>query len=111
MKPITHYTLGIAISLSSIAMPSLADSHKSRCDVYHKRQGELVTSTACTFFQRQGFISIYRDDGINYNLSPVEKANVGTFEDEDGRWVYRQSGLGSKGLIFKMPTEYLYIYW
>ncbi|GGI87899.1 hypothetical protein GCM10007978_27050 [Shewanella hanedai] len=111
MKPMSIYAIIFSALLSGIATPLMADTMKSRCDIFDKPQGELITSTPCTFSQRQGHISIYRDDGVNYHLSPVEQANLGTFEDENGKWVYRQSGLGSSGLIFKMPSEYLYLYW
>ncbi|ACA84690.1 hypothetical protein [Shewanella woodyi] len=111
MKLSHTYLSGLAVLLSIIATPSQADTMQSRCDIYDKPQGELLTSTPCTFSQRQGYISINRDDGISYNLAPVDEAYIGTFEDQNGNWVYRKSGLSPDGVIFKMPTEYLYLYW
>ncbi|EAW39155.1 hypothetical protein [Lyngbya sp. PCC 8106] len=35
----------------------------------------------------------------------------GNFENKSGEAVYRQSGLGERGLIFRMPEESVYIYW
>jgi hypothetical protein len=35
----------------------------------------------------------------------------GNFRDQDGLSVYRQSGLGEAGLIFRFPKESLFVYW
>ena len=35
----------------------------------------------------------------------------GNFRDQDGRPVYRQSGLGDQGLIFRFEDESIYVYW
>ena len=61
----------------------------------------------CTFGQRQGFITITREDGVTYELTPVGDA-LGNFGDQKGRAVYRESGLGRAGQIsFKAPTNAL----
>jgi hypothetical protein len=64
----------------------------------------------CTFSQRQGYVTITRDDRVTHNLAPVGDT-PGNFRDEDGRAVYRQSGLGDQGLIFRLPDESVYVYW
>jgi hypothetical protein len=65
---------------------------------------------ACTFSQRQGNVSIDRSDGISHDLQPAGEA-VGNFRDQHGNTVYRQSGLGDQGLIFRFPDESVYVYW
>jgi hypothetical protein len=65
---------------------------------------------ACTFSQRQGSISISREDGIAHELAPA-KGTLGNFTDQHGSTVYRQSGLGDQGLIFRFPDQSVYVYW
>ena len=63
---------------------------------------------ACTFGQRQGYITITRADGVTHDLSPVGDA-PGNFRDQDGRAVYRQDGgLGDQGVVFRLPDESVY---
>ena len=62
----------------------------------------------CTFSQRQGYITIYRDDGVTHDLSPVGD-EPGNFRDQNGDMVYRQSGLGDQGLIFRFPNSYNFV--
>ena len=64
----------------------------------------------CVFSQRQGYVTITRDDGVIHDLSPVGDV-PGNFKDQDGRPVYRQSGLGDQGLIFRFEDESVYVYW
>jgi hypothetical protein len=64
----------------------------------------------CTFSQRQGYITIYRSDDVTHDLSPVGD-KPGNYRDQDDRPVYRQSGLGDQGQIFRFPDESVYVYW
>jgi len=64
----------------------------------------------CTFSQRQGYVTINREDGITHDLEPVGKT-PGNFRDQNGQAVYRQSGLGDQGLIFRFPNGSVYVYW
>jgi hypothetical protein len=64
----------------------------------------------CTFSQRQGYIRITRSDGITHELSPVGDT-PGNFRDQNDHTVYRKSGLGDQGQIFRFPTESVYVYW
>jgi hypothetical protein len=64
----------------------------------------------CVFSQRQGFITIRRSDGVTHELSPVGD-RPGNFRDQEGRAVYRQSGLGDQGLIFRLPDQSVFVYW
>jgi len=90
--------------------PAAADSTDARCDIYPKGSDHTDKMIPCVFSQRQGFVTIRRDDGVTHDLEPVGDA-PGNFRDQDGRPVYRQSGLGSEGLIFRFEDESVYVYW
>jgi hypothetical protein len=100
----------IAALLVAWALPSAADSTQARCEIYPKGSDKMETMVPCTFSQRQGYITITREDGVTYDLSPVGDT-PGNFRDQDGLAVYRQSGLGEAGLIFRFPKESLFVYW
>jgi len=100
----------IAALLASWALPSAADSTQARCEIYAKGSDKMEKMVPCTFGQRQGYITITREDGVTYDLSPVGDT-PGNFRDQDGHTVYRQSGLGETGLIFRFPKESLFVYW
>jgi hypothetical protein len=87
-----------------------ADSAEARCDIYPAGEDHTDVMLPCVFSQRQGFISITRDDGVRHELVPVGDA-PGNYRDEQGRPVYRQSGLGDQGLIFRFEDESIYVYW
>jgi hypothetical protein len=89
---------------------TLADWTDARCDIYPKGDDHTDKMIPCTFSQRQGYVTITRDDGVTHDLSPVGD-KPGNFSDQDGRTVYRQSGLGDQGLIFRFPDESVYVYW
>ena len=66
---------------------------------------------ACTFGQRQGYVTITRADGVTHDLSPVGD-QPGNYRDQNGRPVLREDGgLGDQGLIFRLPDESVYVYW
>lgn len=96
--------------LTGSALPAAADWTQARCEIYPKGSDKMEKMVPCTFGQRQGDITITREDGIAYDLSPVGAA-PGNFRDQQGRRVYRQSGLGEAGLIFRFPKESLFVYW
>ena len=64
----------------------------------------------CVFSQRQGYVTITRNDGVKHDLSPTGDKR-GNYRDQHGNPVYRQSGLGDQGLIFRLPNESVYVYW
>jgi hypothetical protein len=100
----------IAALLTPWLLPVAADSTEARCEIYPKGSDKLETMVPCTFGQRKGYITITRADGVSYDLSPVGDT-PGNFRDQDGNAVYRQSGLGEAGLIFRFPTESVFVYW
>lgn len=89
---------------------AMADWTEARCDIYPKGSDHTDKVLHCTFGQRQGFITITREDGVTHELSPAGDA-PGNFTDQHGRTVYRQSGLGDLGLIFRFPDESVFVYW
>jgi hypothetical protein len=109
MKKHILSTLALVAS-ASWALSCAADSTQARCEIYAKGSDKLETMVPCTFSQRQGYITITREDGVTYDLSPVGD-RPGNFRDQDGHAVYRQSGLGEAGLIFRFPRESVFVYW
>ena len=98
---------GIALAWT---VSSMADSTEARCDIYAVGEDHTDRMIHCRFSQRQGYITISREDGVTHDLSPVGDV-PGNYRDQDGRAVYRQNGLGDDGLIFRFPDESVYVYW
>jgi hypothetical protein len=90
--------------------PAPADWTDARCDIYPTGEDHTNKMIPCTFSQRQGYVTITRDDGVTHDLSPIGD-DPGNYQDQEGRAVYRQSGLGDQGLIFRFPDESVYMYW
>lgn len=87
-----------------------ADSTDARCDIYPKGSEHPKNAIACVFSQRQGYVTIRREDGVSHELRPIGD-RPGNFRDQHGSPVYRQSGLGSDGLIFRFEDESVFVYW
>jgi hypothetical protein len=100
------------VSFASISMTSFAkaDTVNARCDFYPIGEDYASSSGSCTFSQRQGYITIQTPDGTVYEFSPVGD-QPGNFVDAAGKPVYRQSGLGDAGQIFRLSDESIYVYW
>ena len=96
--------------LALCAAPAAADTPEAACEIYKAGSDKLEKLIPCTFSQRQGYITINRQDGRIHELEPVGDA-PGNFRDQDQRAVYRQSGLGDQGLIFRFPDESVFVYW
>ena len=105
-----HTVVLMAALLAAWAGPTSADSTDAACEIYPKGEDHTDVLIPCTFSQRQGYVTISRSDGVMHDLSPVGD-NPGNFEDQDGRTVYRQSGLGDQGMIFRFPDASVYVYW
>jgi hypothetical protein len=100
----------MALAAAAATAPAVADSTKARCDVYPAGSDHADKMIPCTFGQRQGYVTITREDGVTHELEPVGDT-PGNFNDQRGRRVYRQSGLGDQGLIFRFLDESVYVYW
>ncbi len=98
----------LLVGISSV--PAAADWTEARCDIYPAGSDRLDKMIACTFGQSQGYVTITREDGVTHELSPIGDT-PGNFRDQQGRTVYRQSGLGDQGLIFRFPDESIFVYW
>lgn len=64
----------------------------------------------CTFSQRQGYVAIQLADGTRHELSPSGE-QPGTYVDAQGRPAYRNKGLGSRGQIYRLADQSIYVYW
>ena len=102
--------MALAFAMTAATTPAVADSTAARCDIYPAGSDHADRMIPCTFGQRQGNVSITREDGVTHELEPVGDA-PGSFNDQRGRRVYRRSGLGDQGLIFRFPDESVYVYW
>lgn len=110
MKNVLYCEVLSALLLLTTAPLALADSTRARCDIYPAGSDHASASIACTFSQYQGNVYIDRSDGISHELLPTGDT-AGNYVDQAGKPVYRQSGLGSEGLVFRMPNETVYVYW
>jgi hypothetical protein len=98
------------IILTAWTNNSMADSTDARCDIYPAGSDHASQMIACMFAQRQGYVTITRSDGVTHELVP-EGDKPGNYRDKHGRPVYRQSGLGDQGLIFRLEEESIFVYW
>ncbi|MEJ2139812.1 MAG: PliI family lysozyme inhibitor of I-type lysozyme [Gammaproteobacteria bacterium] len=87
-----------------------ADSTRAECGFAESVDAPRGETSACTFSQRQGHINIDIDGGATFDLLPSGDA-PGNYTDGEGRAVYRRSGLGDRGTIFKLPNQFLFVYW
>lgn len=101
--------LALGVGLCGVAT-ALADSTQARCESQPTDPTAAKTTMLCTFSQRQGFVSIQFANGRRIELTPVGD-RPGNFVDNNGRAVYRQKGLDTDGLIFKLPDEEVRIIW
>ena len=90
--------------------PGYADTVDARCDVYPRGSDHTDNSGPCVFSQHQGYVTIIRGDGIRHELTPTED-RPGNFLNGQGRAIYRESGLGRSGQIYRFPNESVYVYW
>lgn len=104
------WTLAATAALTAWALAAQADSTRARCDIYPAGEDHASAVLPCTFSQRQGYITISREDGVTHELSPADDT-PGNYRDGQNQPVYRQSGLGDQGLIFRFPRESVYVYW
>lgn len=88
---------------------SRADTVNARCDIYPKGSDSVAKVVGCTYSQRQGQVAIDRADGVRHELSP--RGAAGHYIDENGQKAIRRKGLGSKGQIFRLAKESVFVYW
>jgi hypothetical protein len=109
-RHMNKWTIIVGAAAAAWAISTLADSTAARCDIYPAGSDHISKMIPCTFSQRQGAVTISRGDGINHELDPVGDA-PGNYRDQHGKPVYRQSGLGDQGQIYRFANESVYVYW
>ena len=93
-----------------LAPTAYADSTRAECGFSATADTPPETTSSCSFSQRQGFITIRIDGGPEFDFKPTEQG-PGNFVDAAGRAVYRRSGLGDAGQLFRLPDRFLHVYW
>lgn len=101
--------VGIGSTLLAASITAHADTVDARCDIYPKGSDHASKVVACTFSQRQGFVSIDRADGVRHELSP--RRGAGNYLDQDGKRAIRSAGLGRAGQIYRLAHETVFVYW
>lgn len=104
------FVVTTAIVSMGVPFAAQADTVDARCDLYPRGEDRASAVVPCTFSQRQGFVTITLQDSTTYDLEPVG-SQPGNFRDQNGRAVYRQSGLGDRGQIYRLPDHSIYVYW
>jgi hypothetical protein len=103
--PLPIFLVGLLLATSA-----RADTVQARCDLYPKGEDRASAVVPCTFSQRQGYVSIQLPDGVRHELSP-KGDQPGTYVDEKGRPAHVNSGLGTRGLIYRLADKSIYVYW
>ena len=100
------------LGIASLAAPlsATADTARAECGFGASPEEPPESREACTFSQRQGYITIQLDGSELIDLRPVGD-QPGNYLDSADRPVYRRSGLGEAGQIFQTPEGYLFVYW
>ncbi len=98
--------------LTALLHPGLAsaDWTQARCDIYPRGSDRASVTLPCVFSQTQGHVVITRSDGVTYDLIPVEDT-PDHYRDAKGNDGYVEYGLGKQGLIFRLNSESVYVYW
>lgn len=106
MKLTNSFIVGaVALSSVCITVTAKADTVNSRCDIYPRGEDRASKVVNCTFSQRQGFITIDREDGVSYELSPngpneyLDRNNASVLRENDG-----------PATIFRFADESVYVY-
>ncbi len=113
VKPFTFPTAIVMFLVSlfvTAPTPAVADWLDSRCDIYPSGSDQGNDPVPCVFSQRQGNVTISLPEDIYYDLTPTGES-PGSYLDANGKSVYRQSGLGEAGQIFRFEDKTIYIYW
>ena len=97
----------VGLALTGVAR---ADTVNARCDIHPGGQNRASASVPCTFSQRQGYVAIQLADGTRHEFSP-KGDQPGAYVDEKGRPAYRNKGLGSRGQIYRLADQSIYVYW
>ena len=75
----------VAMGAAAWAGVTLADWTDARCDIYPRGEDKASAMIPCTFGQRQGYVTITREDGVTHELSPTGDVS-GNFRDQHAAW-------------------------
>ena len=109
-KQLFSLASGAAIAALLAVAPAQADTTTARCDVYPRGEDRAISSDACTFSQRQGYVTITLNDGTTYELTP-SSTQAATYTDQNGRRATREDELGMDGVIYRLADVSIYVYW
>lgn len=101
----------LALFLFLFATPVYADSAAADCTVTPAGETVEGAKRPCMFSQRQGYVDL-RYDGEDANfleLTPIE--GIGSYTDQNGKFAFRQKGLGDKGQVFRTELGIVRVYW
>jgi hypothetical protein len=98
------------VAALGIGLAAQADTTDARCDVYPKGDDQATSSGACSFSQRQGYVTITLEDGTTYDLSP-SPTQAATYTDQNGRPASREDALGTDGTIYRLADVSIFVYW
>lgn len=101
--------LAVLASLS-LGLTAKADTTDARCDVYPKGSDQVTSTGACSFSQRQGYVTITLEDGTTYELTP-SPTQAATYTDQDGQPASREDALGTFGVIYRLADVSIFVYW
>jgi len=110
LSPTTVRCLLTGLLIALGGSDAVADWTDARCVIYPPGSDRAEQTLPCTFGQRQGAVTITREDGLSYDLIPFGDA-PGEYRDGQDRPVFRETGLGDSGLIFRFPDQTVYVYW
>jgi Periplasmic lysozyme inhibitor of I-type lysozyme len=110
VKLIVGARVAIFATVALLMAAAHADTVSARCDIYPKGSDRASAVVPCTFSQRQGHVAIDRADGVRHELAP-KGDQPGNYVDQTGKPAYRQSGLGTRGQIYRLARESVYVYW
>ena len=90
-------SLGTVVFLALASTSSaLADATEARCDIYPAGSDHTDKMIGCTFSQRQGYVTITRQDGVTHRLTPANDQPA-VYRDQHGSEVRRVRGLTPDG--------------
>lgn len=89
---------------------ALADTARARCDYYPRGDDRATASMACTFSQRQGFVTIRRQDGVTHEFQPNPNG-AGYLDASGGRVSVETDPNDPFFTIYRTPSESIFVYW
>ncbi|WP_295451811.1 hypothetical protein [uncultured Thiodictyon sp.] len=111
--------IGGGMAINAMNKPATTTSHTPapsggsnanlpyRCQIYTGKT--LSYEQRCSYTQRQGAVHIVLADSGEFSFSPVGNKPGTYINDGTKEKVIRKSGLGSKGVIYQLPSQSIHI--